>query len=318
MSEFHQQLSVSDTKEVMFQIYNFVTHASQNVVDFTVDNTFTALWVDNAEGGGTPDLYKTSVATKEAFGNNSFMVLEVQFANPGGRTWQIKITRVSAVRIDIEASPNGGFTIVNSTSGATDGFGAEPTTGPQQWFGTLPAAGDSLYLSSADLDTYGTSDKYGWFRLLYHDLAPGTVAWGFYAGGYIPLDETNDTDPFICLVANPTLLRSANYGWGRVSTDALNRNRLPVENGAAVTSLVAAGYGCLSCNQAVTQYSDGLTRAGTHVEMQIFVHGISNGECVGYLGDKTMVGLADSVTMFSVNTAGTRIALNNIGHRWVP
>jgi len=320
MGEFHQQVAIGSSADLMLALYHFTVHASQTVVSLVTNGGFTALWVDSAEGGGAPDLYKTSVATAGAFGNNSFMVLEVNFANPGGRKWQVKITRVSTTVINIEASPNGGWVIASAVSGATDSFVGQPTTGALALFGgsgLLLGAGDQVYLSSADLDTYGIANKYGWIRGVIYDSSGSTVPWAFYVGGYIPFDETNDTDPFVVLVGAPQL-NIGSQTWSNTSTGATNRNRVPSENGLAVTSLVASGYAAAYSNYALVVDDKCLTRAGTNVEMQVFVHDIGTSQCLGYFGENTMVGISDTVSLLTVSTASPRIAVNNFGMRWNP
>jgi len=319
MGEFHQQVAVSSSADMMLALYNFVAHPSQNVVSFVVNGGFTALWVDNAELGGAPNLYKTSVSTAGAFGNNSFMVLEVDFANPGGRKWQVKITRISTILVSVEASPNGGWTIASAVSGATDSFVGQPTTGALALFssGFLLGSGDQVLLSSADLDTYGIANKYGWLRGVIYDSSASAVPWAFYVGGYIPFDETNDTDPFVVLVGSPQLNIGAQT-WSFTSTGTSNRNRVPSENGLAVTSLVASGYAAAYSNYALVVDDKCLTRVGANVEAQVFVHDIGASQCVGYFGENTMVGISDTVSLLTVSTASPRIAVNNFGMRWNP
>lgn len=319
MSEFHQQVTVASSADMMLALYNFAVHASQTVVSLVTNGGFTALWVNDAESGGAPDLYKTSVLTSAAFGNNSFMVLEVDFANPGGRKWQVKITRVSTTSISIEASPNGGWTIASAVSGATDSFVGQPTTGALALFGAgfLLGAGDSVYLSSADLDTYGIANKYGWLRCIVYDSSGSTVPWAFYVGGYIPFDETNDTDPFVALVGAPQL-NLGSQTWSFTTVGGSNRNRVPSENGLAVTSLVASGYAVAYSNYAVVVDDKCLTRAGANVEAQVFIHDIGASTCLGYFGVNTMVGISDTVSLLTISTASPRIAVNNFGMRWNP
>jgi hypothetical protein len=260
VGEFHQQVAVNSTKSMMWALYQFITNGSQNVVNLVVDNTFTAVFIDPTEtntpidGGGGQYATPTN---EDAFSIGSFIVIEVAFANPGGRTWQAKLERVSSTTtLGYEGSPNGGFTIASVSSGLTDSFVGEPTTGMINWFTALPAGGDQFYLSSSDLDTYGAGAKYGYLRALFYDSSGLDVNWGFYVGGYVPFDETNDTDPFLMLGGRPQMSDTGTSGsaiyWGRIPTSS-NLNRLPLENGQAVQSMVSNGYCCVSAIQAVTQ-----------------------------------------------------------------
>ena len=315
---FHKKYHVNSTAEIMYAIYKFVLDNDQGVVDFVVDTGETALWVDKAGDDGAPDQYVTSVSSAHAFGGvNSFMVLDVQFNSPGGRAWQVKILRSSTFVISVEGSPNGGWSIASATSGATDSFVGEPTTGARTWLSNTPsAAGDHLYLSSNDADVYGAGDKYGYLRAIFYDQSADTLAWGFYAGGYLPFDEVNDTDPFLLLAGVPRFGNGTDY-WGSTSTGSSNENRIPVENGLATTSMAATGYATIVGPPYMGDPDESRTRnGGLGMTAPLFVHGISPSVCVGTLGAETMVAISEGTPDLTTNATHDRMVVNNLGIRW--
>lgn len=313
MGAFHQIYPATSLGELMWGVYQFLVNPSQTVMQVVNDGTPA---VFNGTGYVTP----TGAADFAATG--SFIVCEPTFANPSGlRRWQVKMTRTAAITLSSEGSPNGGFSTGTST------FGSQPTTGNLQWMGgtlgTSPAAGDTLYLSSDDSDTYdGGTKKYGWFRGLFRDLSLGLgiVQDGFYYGGYIPFDVANDTDPFILLGQKPWIggggSAVADYtSWGNLAnTNSICRT--PVENGLAIASMVSAGYAGLSANRLANVSNMSKTRNSTQVEMQVFIHTV-NSQCLGYFGENTMVAVADDITNWSMNTGATRLKVNSFGHSWV-
>jgi hypothetical protein len=306
MAAFHQSYVTAANDDILWAIYQFLTDGSQTVMQIVNDGTL-------AVNNGSTYIVPTQASDLPV---NSFIVVEPTFDNPSGaRRWQAKITRSLAARWNIEGSPNGGF----STSSST--FGANPTTGDQQWQGAGVQAGDTLYLSSDDSDTYdGGTKKYGWFRALQRDMSTGAarVEEAFYTGGYIPFDVAADTDPYLMLAGTP-LMGDAGFGvpysWGN-GINTTCPNRAPLENGAAVSSMVSAGYAYVAANQEVNDHFLSKTRVGVQVELQIFVH-TQNSECLGYLGENTMVGIAEDITNWTTNTGATRLSVNDFGMAWV-
>jgi hypothetical protein len=324
MASFQKKYPVTSTAEMMYAIYQFIADPSQTVVDFVVDNGETAIWADSTETGASPDQYVTSVSSAEAFeAAGCFMVVEVTFNNPGGRRWQAKIYKSTSTLLNIEGSPTGGWTIVSATSGGSDSFGAAPTTGTRPWYGSPTLAqGDEIYLSSNDGDTYnGGADKYGYFMGLLFDSsswAPGVYSFvrGFYTGGYIPFDVTNDTDPYLVLAGFPSLGNASDY-WGTLSTGSANENRVPIENGLATTSMVSNGYASLGSNVEIffSSYAH-QTRSGIPIHAYITVHDIGNNRCLGYLGEQTMVQIGFKVDNREANADKNRIAIGDIAIYW--
>ena len=320
MTAFNKRYPVNSTAEVMHSIYKFVGHSSQDVVGFVEDSGQVAVWADFEESNGAPDRYMTAITSSQAFGGTDcFMVLEVQFANPGGRKWQVKIRRSSTTSIWVTGSPNGGWTIASATSGGSDSFGAEPTTGDRLWHNVTPVL-DTLFLSSNDADTYDVSDKYGYIRAILWDQSATAPTHGFYVGGYIPFDTTNDTDPFLLLAGVPAFSRTTGGStdwWGYVGTGGNNENRIPRENGIAVLSMASSGYAAITGPPYFEVTDRARTRRG-HQEMTalLFVHGISPSVCVGTLGEETMTAISAGIKDLSINASDDRMAINNLGIRW--
>ena len=208
-----------ETKEVLT-----ITDDDTMTMDSAYSNTKSGetATLDHPSGGVEYVVSRGTYATPSsanAFGDGSFMVIEVQFNSPGGRKWQAKISRDSNTNVRVEGTPNGGFTIDTDNNGYFDGFGSNPTSGAQAACNFAPAAGDQLYISSSDQDDYDSgSAKYGWLRVIMEDVG-SAYCHGFYVGGYIPFDVTNNTDPFVYLgyvprMSDTTTSGGANF-WGR-------------------------------------------------------------------------------------------------------
>jgi hypothetical protein len=283
---FHQSYVTTTVGEMGWAMYQFLTDGSQTAMQIVNDGT---LAVYNGSS------YAVPTGPSDFSTTGSFIVVEPTFDNPSGaRRWQAKITKTGASQWSIEGSPNGGF------STGTSNFGSEPVTGDQLWFTDIsPTLSDQLYISSDDSDTWDSgTKKYGWFRVIFRDQSAGTgnVAYTFYVGGYIPFDVANDVDPFVMLARQPKLWETFadEFSWG-----------------------FSAGYAFIASNavHSVAAFGRSATRNGTQVELQVFVHGITNW-CLGYFGENTMIALGEDVTNWSANTAGTRISVNNLGMAW--
>jgi hypothetical protein len=235
------------------------------------------------------------------------------------RRWQGKIRWFDSNSMTCEGSPNGGFLTASASSGGTDGFNGNPTTGAKEWTGSFtPGSDDSVYISTDDSDTYdGGAKKYGWLRMITRETGIDPADDSLFIGGYIPFDITNDTDPFVMLVRGPELQGSETFPdnkWGTGDTGSLSR--IAVEDGKATTSMVSNGYAHIGggCDM-ITQEGMSLTRAGEHMEVPVFLHGQS-GLCVGYFGSNTMVGISRGMALWSRNAAGDRLAVNDLGMAW--
>jgi hypothetical protein len=315
MGAFHQLTAISTVQDVGWALYNFLTNGSQTALQIVNDGT-EAVYIDTGETNSSANGYGTPTSA-DAFGPNSFIVVEPTFDNASGaRRWQAKIERIGFTSDwGVTCSPNGGF----STSSSD--FGSEPITHTPDWLETTPAASDNLYLSSSDLDTWtdpdtGATVKYGYLRILFDDASSSSVLDGLYCGGYIPFDKTNDKDPFVMLAGYPRIEQNATAStWGLRTSST--RGRAPLENGQAISSMVSNGYAFIACNRHVQHNNKSQTRNGDEAELQVFVH-MADGTCLGYFGDNTMKGCSDAIADWTVNNAGTRIAVEDLAHSWAP
>jgi len=314
MGEYHKSYPVSTVRDLMFSVFTHVEHASNDVVSWVSDGNI-AVWIHGAGTNGTADTWWDGIVTLTAdhFGAGSFMVFEVDFANPGGRKWQGKVYESTSINIVVEGSPNGGF------STTTSDFGSEPTTGVLNALTSLTVGGgDEIYISVCDLDTYDAgAKKYGYLRAIWKDASSPTTPRGFYFGGYSPSNVVGDTDPFVVLYHFPTINNNLTAGWGYSGASAGSLGgRAPVEDGLATTSLVGANA-FIAGSYPVNYLSYSQTRSGVEVEVQVTVHQ-QIGHLLGYFGPYTMRAVASAVGTFQVNNSGTRLAINDLAHRWVP
>ena len=241
------------------------------------------------------------------------------------RRWQCKIIRSNGTSNDYThaiGSPNGGFTMASASSGATDDFGINATTGQRHWFegaGATPGAGDRYYISSSDTDTYsGGAEKYAYFRCIYRSPDDTSISHSMYVGGYIPFDTTLNTDPFVFLANRPEIGSNSSSvkTWGSVVINDNCRNRVPLEDGRATTDMTSTGYAYIRAGSRLVKNSFPHTRAGNPIAQPIYLHCNDDDTCLGYFGTGTMVAINGNVPDWSTNSADTYIATRDIGQAW--
>lgn len=265
--------------DVMYSIYQFVDGSAlfQFVDDGGSDSVY------DGSSYGTPSAYTF-------FATGSYMVIEPVDA---GEPWQIKIkVDVSNADLFIEWAPNGGW--------ASGSFGANLTSGEIGWNDSnLPPTGTQVYMSESDLDGYS------FLRCVMFDTSD--FHEGFYAGGYIPVDATNNTEPYVMLAGKPES-NSGSTSWGFDSSGALSR--------------VGDAYGTPSSVIKAHIYSAdhsgmGVDQNGVAILSPVYLATVSN-LTLGYFGQYTMMAIDGSKADRDTDTATTYMVANDLALRWNP
>lgn len=309
MAEKHQKTTVANVNDVMYAIFTMVQTSGQTAVR----------WADYAGASdGSRAIYSGSAfiaassVTASTFANtSSYMVIESSAAMPSGRRWQVKISRGAAnANLYCNFAPRGSWNY------ATPGFDTAnyPTSGNVDAFKNVTIATSRVLVSTSDLDSYGSSTPYAYLRVLLWESSGTVIGKGFYAGGYIPFDQTNNTNPAILLSRNPSL-QAGSDSWSYATTGSSNANRISPEYTGATHDLSAAGYAHIKAIDTAIVNRD---PNANWVSFPVYCRCIDDSSFFGYFGKYSMFAGDTSRSLATADSANEYLAVNDLVMRWKP
>ena len=315
MAEKHQKTTVANVADVLAAIFNMVQTSGQTAVR----------WADTAGAAdGSRALYSgtalvtaasvTSTGPATFFANtSSYMVIEstATMATSGNR-WQVKISRGAAnSNLYVNFAPRGGWSYSTLTFPAASVI----STGNLDSFGAALSASNRILVSTSDLDTYGSGTTYSYLRVLLWDGTAANVTRGFYVGGYIPFDQTNNVNPSVCLVRNPTTTATTALSWAYTTLGSSCLNRISPEYTGTTLSLAAAGYAHIKAIDTSIVNRD---PNANWVNFPVYIRCIDDSSFFGYFGKYTMFAGDTARTLCTADGAGEYLAVNDLVMRWKP
>ena len=311
MAEFHQKIPLPDHNsdgtvdvgDLMFAIYESITHSSQSTLQFAVHDSNTAVYVDST-GNGTADSFATpSNGLAFVAGNGTpYMVIEPKAEYPGGGKWQLKLSRQSGgLYYELDqagtwSSSNGNFSGSVATTGnislVTGGVAATNITGTHLYF-------------SSGTETYNVNNSYSYLRLILRNGASNSD-WALYCGGYIPFSPTADTKPVVILAGTP----QTSSGWSEAGSGGLNRTHQSYAHTAAPTTkaYVASITSIVGGN--------GHDYGSNYIAPSAYLL-TTSGETLGIFGPTTFRGFDSTVPDWTVDASGAYIKAGGWLHRFV-
>lgn len=318
MAEKHQKTTIVNVADVMAAIFNMVQTSGQTAVRWAD----TAGGVDGAHalyGTGATFSNATAVAAAGAstfFANTgSYMVIEstATMATSGNR-WQVKISRGAAnSNLYINFAPRGGWAYNSGTPISSTFTGI--STGNLDSFGAALSASNRILISTSDLDTYGSGTTYSYLRVLLWDGTAANINRGFYVGGYIPFDQTNNVNPSVCLVRNPTTTASAALSWAWNASGSSCLNRISPEYTGTTLNLAAAGYAHIKAMDNTIVNRD---PNANWVNFPVYLRCIDDSSFFGYFGKYTMFAGDTLRTLATADSANEYLTVNDLVMRWKP
>ena len=306
-AEKHQKTTVNNVNDVMYAIFTMVQTAGQSAVQWA--DTAGASAVGNRGIFDGTNLIAASAVTSSTFANtSSYMVIESSAAMPSGRRWQVKISRGAAnANLYTNFAPRGSWNYSTKVFDTAN----YPTTGNIDSFGG--AIGNSRVLvSTSDLDAYGSSTPYAYLRVMLWEST--VVNKGFYAGGYIPFDQTNNTNPAILLARTPSL-GGAGVTWSYSTANGNCVSRISPEYTGATHDLSVAGYAHLTSLDTTYTHRD---PNANWVNLPVYCRCIDDSSFFGYFGKYTMFAGDTSRSLCTGDSANEYLAVNDLTMRWKP
>ena len=306
-AEKHQKTTVASVTDVMFAIFNMVTTAGQTAVRWA-DNTDT-----HAIFNGTGFVAIGSVTSSAFFTNtSSYMVIESSALMPSGSyRWQAKISRGSGDgHLYVNFAPRGSWNY------ATPAFNTAtyPTTGNIDAFNGTTIGTSRVLVSACDMDSYGSSVPYAYLRVLMWEASGTVIDKGFYVGGYIPFDQTNNLNPASLLAKNPTLSGAA-VSWSYPNANGNSLNRISPEYTGATLSLAAAGYAHVKALDTSIVNRD---PNGNWTDFPVYCRCADDSSFFGYFGKYTMFSGDTSRSIGTADSAHEYLSVNDLVMRWKP
>ena len=201
MAEKHKVYSAGSGfwRDFLWSIYDFVANQQSGIVRFAADTGTDAVW----DGSG----FITPTAAAD-FGNGSYIVIEPVAASEAGTRWQVKFLAETLAASGnanygkAKMSYKGGWTMADpdwATVAATSAVTASELIVQYNL-----AAADTFYMSCSSSDTFTNSagsQSYTYFRALNWDQdgSEDNKFMGVYAGGYIPTDADDNTNPAVLM-----------------------------------------------------------------------------------------------------------------------
>lgn len=301
-NEKHTKTTVTTTSDVMYAIFTTLTATINGSVQVALR------WADNdithAVYNGTSYAGSVGSVTAATYFDaaNSFIVIEPADAMPNGSRWQLQITRTATTNLNLFCvfASRGGWVYSTRTFAAGAG---QPTTGNIDAFcGAIPGTNKRCLVSVSNMDTYGTGTSYAYLRMIIWDQTGVLATKSFYAGGYIPFDQTNNTTP-CCFLAGQVGTAAAGLGqgsitksWGYTTTGSNCLNRIPPDYNGTQTNLNTAGYGYIkSVDPSLA--SGNLGPSGEWVNFPMYIYSIDDASFFGYFGKYTLFGGSVTRTM---------------------
>lgn len=321
MAEKHQKTTITSIADVMYAIFTMVQTSGQTAVRWAD--------YDNAPNGsraiysGTAFIAASSVTAATFSNSASYMVIESSVAMPSGRRWQVKISRSgTTTNLYVNMAPRGswnyltpGFDYTNYPYTGWNGTSVVETT-LDALGGATPNGTGRVLVSTSDLDTYGSNTTYAYLRVLIWDNSGGSIVKGFYVGGYIPFDQTNNTNPVVLLTRWPYFNNSASAAsWGYGIGNASNYNRISPDYTGATRNLNAAGYAYVACITTTIVNRD---PNGNWVNFPLYVRCIDDAAFFGYFGRYTMFAGDTSRSLATADSNGEYLTVNDLIMRWKP
>lgn len=237
---FYASSAVATTySEIMHAIW---THAASGSSPVTIAS----------EGGNSATWNGSAFATpsSSSFWNTSGSYVVLSCPRPDGGACQLKVLKTATVAL--EFAPHGGWQSSDGT------FGAALTGGSVACFDVAPASGDTMRVSSSDLDTYGVG-PYAAAGLCawWYDASATSIPRGFYFGSLIPKNPA-DQRAVVLLSKLPTAANTTN-GWGSTASSG-NLNL-----GFANDGRTALSWACMTSSARVDSVAadhDGYYGAG--------------------------------------------------------
>jgi hypothetical protein len=311
MAEKHQKTTISTgVVDIMYAIYTMVQTSGQTAIR----------WADTAGAAdGSRAIYSGSAfiaassVTSSTFANTaSYMVIESSVAMPSGRRWQAKISRGAAnSNLYVNFAPRGSWNY------ATPGFDTAnyPYTGDLDALGAATTSGRVL-VSTSDLDTYGSGTTYSYLRVVIWDSAGSAMLKSLYVGGYIPFDQTNNTNPAVALIRSPNIgAGTTTVSWGYSTSGASNLNRIPPDYTGTAKNLTAQGYAYLATLDTSYAHRD---MSGNWCNMPVYIRCIDDAGFAGYFGKYSMFAGDTGRTLATADSAAEYLTCNDLVLRWKP
>ena len=309
MAEKHQKTTITSVGDIMYAIYTMVTTSGQTAVQ----------WADTAgASNGSRAIYSgsafiaASAVTSTTFNStSSYMVIESTAAMPSSRRWQAKISRGAAnANLYVNFAPRGSWNY------ATPGFDTTnyPYTGDIDCLSNNTTAAGRVLVSTSDLDTYGSGTTYSYLRFMLWD---GTaIVKSMYVGGYIPFDQTNNTNPAVVFTRSPFWNTASNGTWGSTSTGAVaNFNRISPDYTGATKSLAAAGYAHIKAIDTTIVNRD---PNANWVNFPVYIRCVDDASFFGYFGKYTMFAGDTSRSLCTADSNNEYLVVNDLVMRWKP
>lgn len=307
MAEKHQKTTITSVNDILYAIFTMVTTSGQTAVRWA-DNTDT-----HAIYSGTAFIAAGSVTSSTFSNTSSYMVIESAATMPSGRRWQAKISRGAAnSNVYVNFAPRGSWNYV------TPGFDTAnyPTTGNLDALGNTSTTSGRVLVSTSDLDTYGAGTTYSYLRVLIWDGAGATIAKGFYVGGYIPNDQTGNTNPAVALVRNPFIgTGGTTFAWGYNLTGSNCPNRMPPDFTGTAHDLSAQGYCHIAALDTSYTHRD---MSANWVCLPVYLRCIDDTGFAGQFGKYTMFAGDVNRTLATADSAAEYLSVNDLVMRWKP
>ena len=310
-AEKHQKTTVNSVADVMAAIFNMVITSGQDAVQWadTANAADGSRALFNGTGFTTAAAVTTAGPSTYFTNTSSYLIIESKATMPGplNLRWQAKISRTAGNNsLYVNFAPRGGM-----VSGAFPG--TVISTGALDCFGGIWGAGSRVLVSTSDLDTYGSGTNYAYLRIIMWESS--AVTKGFYVGGYIPFDQTNNLYPAVCLLRVPNL--GAGSGtWSYPSTGASNYNRISPEYAGTTLNLAAAGYAHIKAMDTITYVNRDPN--ANWVNFPVYIRCVDDSSFFGYFGKYTMFAGDTFRTLATADGAGQYLAINDLVMRWNP
>lgn len=310
MAEKHQKTTITSVGDIMYAIFTMIQTSGQTAVQWA--DTATATLVGNhAIWNGSAFIAAASVTSTTFNTTSSYMVIESTAAMPSGRRWQAKLSRGAAnANLYVNFAPRGSWNYL------TPGFDTTsyPSTGDIDCLSNNSTTAGRVLVSTSDLDTYGTSTTYSYLRFMIWD---GTsIVKSLYVGGYIPFDQTNNTNPAVVLTRSPFWNTASTGTWGSTVTGSgANFNRISPDYTGATKSLSAAGFAHIKAIDTSIVNRD---PNANWVNFPVYIRCVDDASFFGYFGKYTMFAGDTSRSLATADSNNEYLAVNDLVMRWKP
>ncbi len=241
------------------------------------------------------------------------MVIESTATMPSGRRWQAKISRGAAnSNLYVNFAPRGSWNY------ATPAFDTAnyPTTGNIDALNNVSTTTGRVLVSTSDLDTYGSGTTYSYLRVIVWDNSGASMQKAFYVGGYIPFDQTSNTNPAVAFVKNPTIGASTTTNsWGYSTTGASCPNRISPDYDGHNHDLSAQGYAHLTTLDTSYTHRD---MSANWTNLPVYIRCIDDTGFAGYWGKYTAFAGDTGRSLAVADSAAEYLTCNDLVIRWKP